>query len=138
MYVHYKSSVLIAKIKKRVNRKFVSIDTCLTPKKPWALVRILLNLLSVIVLTSSVLPSSGEFTWRERAVLKNSTIRRNYNDLIDKGKLKEAKSYLSYEVNILEIHEKNSKSPIPGKRWMCLFLYIVNELILSCVVALIA
>ncbi len=49
-------------------------------------------------------------------MLKNATIRRKYNEQIAKGKVKEAKSFLSYEVNILKIHEKNSKSPIPGKQ----------------------
>ena len=50
---------------------------------------------------------------KEKTVLEDPKIREKYNDLIEKGKLDEAKSYLAFLVNIMDIHESNSKK---GKR----------------------
>ena len=50
---------------------------------------------------------------KEKTVLKDPKIRDKYNDLIKKGKLSEAKLYLAFQVNFMDIHESNSKK---GKR----------------------
>jgi hypothetical protein len=46
---------------------------------------------------------------KEKKVLKDAKIREKYNDLIRSGKINEAKSYLAFEVNFMDIHEINSK-----------------------------
>ena len=49
------------------------------------------------------------FTNGEREVLKNCTVRRKYFDLAKAGRKAEAKHFLAFEVNILQIHEANSR-----------------------------